>query len=70
MYDPRTKELVEEIVRLSTKFGILTEYTSFLATEPGEQVRDIQLSYRAANEEAAKNIQERAVQQRSGQSAG
>ena len=29
----RTKELVDEIVRLSTKFGILTEYTSFLATE-------------------------------------
>ena len=29
----RTKEIVDEIVRLSTKFGILTEYTSFLATE-------------------------------------
>jgi len=28
-------ELVEEIVRLSTKFGILTEYTSFLADETG-----------------------------------
>jgi Ca-activated chloride channel family protein len=33
--DPATKELVDEIVRLSTKFGILTEYTAFLATEPG-----------------------------------
>jgi len=33
--DPRTKELVDEIVRLSTKWGILTEYTSFLALEPG-----------------------------------
>ncbi|MFM9995681.1 MAG: VWA domain-containing protein [Phycisphaerales bacterium] len=31
--DPRTKELVEEIVRLSIKWGILTEYTAFLATE-------------------------------------
>jgi Ca-activated chloride channel homolog len=31
--DPRFKELVEEIVRLSTEFGILTEYTSFLARE-------------------------------------
>jgi len=30
---PRTRELVEEIVRLSTEFGILTEYTSFLARE-------------------------------------
>jgi Ca-activated chloride channel family protein len=33
--DPRTKELVDEIVRLSTKWGILTEYTAFLAVEPG-----------------------------------
>ncbi|HYE61912.1 MAG TPA: VWA domain-containing protein [Phycisphaerales bacterium] len=28
------KEIVDEIVALSTKYGILTEYTSFLATEP------------------------------------
>ncbi|MBX3357479.1 MAG: VWA domain-containing protein [Phycisphaeraceae bacterium] len=34
--DPRTKELVDEVVRLSTRFGILTEYTSFLATDPAE----------------------------------
>ncbi len=33
--DPRTKELVDEIVRLSIKWGILTEYTAFLATEAG-----------------------------------
>ncbi len=33
-HDARVKELVEEIVRLSTKWGILTEYTAFLATEP------------------------------------
>lgn len=33
--DPKMKELVEEIVRLSTEFGILTEYTSFLAAESG-----------------------------------
>jgi hypothetical protein len=31
--DPRIKELTEEIVRLSTEFGILTEYTAFLARE-------------------------------------
>jgi len=31
--DPRTKELVGEIVCLSTEFGILTEYTAFLAKE-------------------------------------
>ena len=31
--DPRTRELAEEVLRLSTEFGILTEYTAFLATE-------------------------------------
>ena len=30
---PVKGELVEEIVRLSTEFGILTEYTAFLARE-------------------------------------
>jgi Ca-activated chloride channel family protein len=34
--DPRMKELVDEITRLSTRFGILTEYTAFLAVEAGE----------------------------------
>lgn len=33
--DPRLKELSDEIVRLSTRYGVMTEYTSFLATEPG-----------------------------------
>jgi len=31
--NPKAKELVDEIVRLSTEFGILTEYTAFLARE-------------------------------------
>lgn len=31
--DPELRELRDEILRLSTEFGILTEYTSFLATE-------------------------------------
>lgn len=31
--DPKLKEVRDEILRLSTEFGILTEYTSFLATE-------------------------------------
>jgi len=30
---PATRELVDEIVRLSTEFGILTEYTAFLARQ-------------------------------------
>lgn len=32
---PAKQELVDEIIRLSTKWGILTEYTAFLALEPG-----------------------------------
>ncbi|MHC4482936.1 MAG: VIT domain-containing protein, partial [Planctomycetota bacterium] len=31
--NPKVKELTDEIVRLSTEFGILTEYTAFLARE-------------------------------------
>jgi len=31
--DPKVKELIDEVVRLSTEFGILTEYTAFLARE-------------------------------------
>jgi Ca-activated chloride channel family protein len=31
--DPKLKELVDEIIRLSTEYGILTEYTAFLATD-------------------------------------
>ena len=30
------KELVDEVIRLSTEFGILTEYTAFLAAEQNE----------------------------------
>ncbi len=31
--EPRLRELRDEILRLSTRFGVLSEYTSFLATE-------------------------------------
>ncbi|MBN2018611.1 MAG: VWA domain-containing protein [Sedimentisphaerales bacterium] len=31
--DPKIKELVDEIVKLSMEYGILTEYTAFLATD-------------------------------------
>lgn len=37
--DPRMRELRDEILRLSTRFGILSEYTAFLATE-GTQLSD------------------------------
>ncbi|HUW31317.1 MAG TPA: VIT and VWA domain-containing protein [Planctomycetota bacterium] len=59
--DPRMKELIDEIVRLSTEFGILTEYTAFLATEgtdlaqPDEVIR-----------QATSNLANRAYRDRSG----
>lgn len=31
-----SKELIEEVVRLSTRFGIVTEYTAFLADSPAD----------------------------------
>jgi len=45
--DPRLKELVDEIVRLSTEYGILTEYTAFLATEGTDFTRRDQLNDQA-----------------------
>ena len=60
--DPRFKELVDEIVRLSTEFGILTEYTAFLAREGSDlSQRDAVLS------EAMKNFDERGIRVRGGE---
>jgi len=59
--DPKLKELVDEVVRLSTEFGILTEYTAFLAregTDLGEH--DEVLA------EAMRNVSSRAIGTRSG----
>lgn len=59
--DPRVKELVDEIVRLSTEFGILTEYTAFLAREGTD------LSNRSeVLAQASFNFRERAMNTRSG----
>ncbi len=33
------KEVIDEIVQLSKKYGIISQYTSFLATDPSEQHR-------------------------------
>jgi len=44
------KELVDEIVRLSTKFGILTEYTAFLADERTDHGRFEENRIRAGRE--------------------
>jgi hypothetical protein len=62
--DPRNKELVDEIVKLSTEFGILTEYTAFLARE-GTNLGD----RGALFAEAADNLRTRAAQTRSGAGA-
>lgn len=59
--DPRAKELIDEIVRLSTEFGILTEYTAFLAQE-GVELADIPL----VNRMGAQLLDQRAQKVRSG----
>jgi Ca-activated chloride channel homolog len=59
--DPRLKELVNEIVRLSTEYGILTEYTAFLARE-GTDLSD----HDNVLAEATGNFNRRAVATRSG----
>lgn len=59
--DPRTKELTEAIIALSMKFGILTEYTSFLALE-GTDLNDSSQVWLTANG----NLVDRAVGCRTG----
>lgn len=62
--NPKLKELVDEIVRLSTEFGILTEYTAFLARE-GTDLSNLPLI-----EEAARaNLEQRAMKDRVGMSS-
>ena len=59
--DPKMKEVVDEIVRLSVEFGILTEYTAFLAREGSDlNARD------AVLREANFNFVNRAQNTRSG----
>ena len=62
--DPRFRELVDEIVRLSTEFGILTEYTAFLAEE-GSELSDRELVLHRAG----RNFYDRAITMRSGKEA-
>jgi Ca-activated chloride channel family protein len=62
--DPKVKELVDEIVKLSTEFGILTEYTAFLARE-GTDISDRII----VREEAARNFDSRAIHVRAGKGA-
>jgi Ca-activated chloride channel family protein len=62
--DPRMRELVGEIVRLSATWGILTEYTSMLALQ-GSTFND----WRALESACADSLNGRAVQARSGYEA-
>lgn len=55
--NPKTKELVDEIVRLSLRWGIMTEYTSFIATEPSVALND----HATIRRMALDNLAERAV---------
>ena len=59
--DPKFKELVSEVVSLSTEFGILTEYTAFLAKTGTDLTKKDQVLA-----EAGRNFDSRAVQTRSG----
>ncbi len=59
--DPRLCELMDEVVRLSTEFGIMTEYTSFLAREGSDLSRPDQVM-----KEARGNFVSRGMQTRSG----
>jgi Ca-activated chloride channel homolog len=59
--NPQVKELVDEIVRLSKEYGILTEYTAFLARDGTDlSNRDNVLAVASAN------FERRAMQTRSG----
>jgi Ca-activated chloride channel family protein len=58
---PMARELVEEIVRLSTEFGILTEYTAFLAREGTDLSRK-----EALLSDASDLLRTRAIQTRTG----
>ena len=59
--DPRLRELSNEILRLSTEFGVLSEYTAFLATE-GQDLSD----WKALTAACQDSLDGRAVRTRSG----
>ncbi len=62
--DPRFRELSDEILRLSTEFGVLTEYTSFLATDGADLG-----NWRELSRACGDNLNEKAVGHRVGDEA-
>lgn len=63
--DPKFQELVDEIVRLSTEFGVLTEYTAFLADEDA-MTAGFPLEAPAVQQQAMRTLRERAMEDRAG----
>ena len=63
-HDPRLKELIQEVIKLSTEFGILTEYTAFLADERTDLARPEEVLRQATH-----MYESRALHRRSGQGA-
>ncbi len=59
--DPRLKELVDDIVALSQEFGILTEYTAFLAREDTDLA-----AAGAVRMEATRGLERQAMDKRTG----
>lgn len=47
--DPKLKELIDEIIRLSTEYGVLTEYTAFLALDGTDFSQREALNQQATN---------------------
>ncbi len=62
--DPKLKSLAEEVLKLTTRYGILTEYTAFLAKDTGPWLNPSQQLNRAYS-----NFDERAVKTRVGLSS-
>ena len=62
--DPKLKQLAEEILQLTTRYGILTEYTAFLAQDGSRW-----LDQNEQLERAYRNFDERAVKTRVGLSS-
>ncbi|MBI3817378.1 MAG: VWA domain-containing protein [Planctomycetes bacterium] len=60
--DPRTKEVVDEIVTLSTRFGVLSEYTAFFANEPVDLSQKDNLHARLQQMLASRAVGERTGQ--------
>lgn len=63
MQDPKIRELVDEIIRLSTEYGVLTEYTAFLARDGMMFTNHM---HRNAVTRASAELKNKAVQKRSG----